>query len=244
MGTLLLRFVAPMQSWGVQSNFTHRDTGLEPSKSGVIGLLCAALGKPRDETDPDNIGKPTLTQLAQLKMGARVDREGLLKVDYHTAQHVMKAGGQPFKGLKNTELSQRYYLADAAFLVGLEGDTDLLNKLQHALHSPHWLLFLGRKAFVPSEPLWLENGLRTGENEQDLYTALTLYPRLRPKQNEYDDGQMRLVIEDNKGEITRRDVPLCFVKGQRDFTTRRMHSDYCPDRPLMSKSAVSMKEES
>ena len=50
--------------------------------------------------------------------------------------------------------------------------------------------------------------------------------------------------EDNKGEITRRDVPLCFVKGQRDFTTRRMHSDYCPDRPLMSKSAVSMKEES
>ena len=36
-----------MQSWGVQSHFPERDSGREPSKSGVIGLLCAALGRPR-----------------------------------------------------------------------------------------------------------------------------------------------------------------------------------------------------
>ena len=40
MSTLLLRLAGPMQSWGVQSRFSVRDTGLEPSKSGVIGLLC------------------------------------------------------------------------------------------------------------------------------------------------------------------------------------------------------------
>ena len=39
MGTLLMRIAAPMQSWGTQSNFTVRDTGLEPSKSGIIGLI-------------------------------------------------------------------------------------------------------------------------------------------------------------------------------------------------------------
>ncbi len=48
MSTLLLRLAGPMQSWGVQSRFTIRGTGLEPSKSGVIGLVCAALGRPND----------------------------------------------------------------------------------------------------------------------------------------------------------------------------------------------------
>src|SRR5689334_8391290 len=113
MTTLLLQLVAPMQSWGVQSHFTNRDTGLEPSKSGVVGLLCAALG--RDRAAP-------ISDLAALRMGVRVDREGILKMDYHTAQNVMKAGGKPFANLKSTELSQRFYLADAAFLVGFEGD--------------------------------------------------------------------------------------------------------------------------
>jgi CRISPR system Cascade subunit CasD len=40
MGTLLLQLIGPMQSWGVQSHFTIRDTGLEPSKSG--GWACCA----------------------------------------------------------------------------------------------------------------------------------------------------------------------------------------------------------
>src|SRR3989304_5384110 len=120
--TLLLRLVAPMQSWGVQSDFTHRDTGLEPSKSGVIGLWGAALGKPGDEDHPDNRDKPSLVQLAQLRMGVRMDREGLLKRDYHTAGKggYLKASGNIEK--KDLIVSERFYLADAAFLVGLESD--------------------------------------------------------------------------------------------------------------------------
>ena len=53
MKTLLMRLAGPMQSWGTQSQFRERDTGLEPSKSGVIGLLCAALGRPREESVAD-----------------------------------------------------------------------------------------------------------------------------------------------------------------------------------------------
>ena len=68
MHTLLLRLAGPMQSWGTQSRFTIRDTGLEPSKSGIIGLLCAALGKPRDETHPDNRDQPKLEALAALRI--------------------------------------------------------------------------------------------------------------------------------------------------------------------------------
>ena len=40
-----------MQSWGTQSRFSVRDTGREPSKSGVVGLIGAAMGIPRDDED-------------------------------------------------------------------------------------------------------------------------------------------------------------------------------------------------
>jgi CRISPR-associated Cas5-like protein len=73
---LLLRLSAPLQAWGVQSRFTVRDTGREPSKSGVVGLLCAALGRGRDQPIDD---------LAALRMAARVDQEGRILRDYHVA---------------------------------------------------------------------------------------------------------------------------------------------------------------
>lgn len=75
MATLLLRLAGPMQAWGTTSRFDERDSGLEPSKSGVLGLVCAALG--RDRSEP-------LDDLATLKMSVRVDREGLLMRDYQT----------------------------------------------------------------------------------------------------------------------------------------------------------------
>src|SRR4030042_587203 len=109
MAALLLRLAGPMQSWGTQSRFRPRDSDLEPSKSGVIGLLCAAMGIPRDDLG----GK--VKELSGLKMGVRVDLQGTLKRDYHTALNVAKAGGgKP----KECEPSERFYLSDACFLIG------------------------------------------------------------------------------------------------------------------------------
>ena len=211
MTTLLLQLVAPMQSWGVQSNFTNRDTGLEPSKSGVIGLLCAALG--RDRAEP-------IADLAALRMGVRVDLEGILKTDYHTAKSVMRANGKPFANLKGTELSQRYYLADAAFLVGLEGDASVLRAVNDALLHPRWMLFLGRKAFVPSLPIGLENSLQ----EFDLVTALL---RHKPIVDRADPSRpMRFVIEDMAGESVRPDQPISFAEGNRRFSDRRVKTSF------------------
>ena len=99
-------------------------------------------------------------------MGIRADREGIVARDFHTAQQVLKASG----GIKNTEPSNRYYLADAAFLVGLEGDDlTLLQSIHAALRDPVWPLYLGRKAFVPGEPVWREDGLQP---DTDLRAAL------------------------------------------------------------------------
>lgn len=220
MPTLLLKLVAPMQSWGVQSNFTHRDTGFEPSKSGVIGLICAALGRDRAERIDD---------LAALKMGVRVDRQGTVLKDYHTAKNVMRAGGgKP----KETELSDRFFLADAAFLVGLEGNDEnrvLLETIQHHLKHPVWMLFLGRKAFPPGEAIWIPNPQDKtkpgGIKELPLREALVKgHARLRSSGT--DTPETRLVLEDEFGDVVRPDQPITFRKGARQFTVRRVNIDF------------------
>lgn len=186
MPTLLLRLQGPMQSWGTTSRFDERDTQLEPSKSGVLGLVCAALG--RDRAEP-------VADLAVLKMGVRVDREGTPLRDYQTATGVMTAAGKVDLG--RTVVSPRYYLADAVFLVGLEGaDRLLLDTVHRALLHPHWPLCLGRKGCPPSPSVYLPDGLL----DTDLIASLQAYPELVPQAArlprrllmEADAGAMRL----------------------------------------------------
>lgn len=210
MCTLLLRLSGPMQSWGVQSRFGIRDTGREPSKSGVIGLLCAALGRPR---------QASLDDLNILRMGVRVDQEGRMSRDFHTAGKggYLKASGSIER--KNLIVSTRYYLADARFLVGLQGELPLLARLHHALRDPVWHLYLGRKAFVAGEPIWLSDGLRQGE---DLETALQSYPWLVG--DEEPPPRLRLVLEDADGDEVRPDVPLSF--DLRQFANRRIRTSF------------------
>jgi CRISPR system Cascade subunit CasD len=206
MNVLLLRLVGPLQSWGVQSRFSVRDTGLEPSKSGVIGLICAALGRPRTEPIAD---------LAALTMGVRVDQEGKLTYDFHTAQNVLKASG----GKKDTEPSRRYYLADARFLVGLQGDdAGLLQQIHHALRNPVWPLCLGRKSFVPSEPVWLAQGLHLNTT---LDQVLQRFPYLE-SERAAPAPRLRLVMEDDAGAEVRPDQPISFA--ERRFALRRVRS--------------------
>ncbi len=213
MNTLLLRLVGPMQAWGIQSNFKERDTGLEPSKSGVVGLLCAALGREREARIDD---------LAQLRMGVRVDREGTRWKDFHTAGRG-KGGYLRASGGKEKEdaiLSTRWYLADAAFLVGLENaDVKLLEELWAALRNPHWPLGLGRKAFVPSAPVYLKNGLQHGQALED---ALATFPWLGREHDRAHIPELRVVMDKDDGDLVRPDYPLSFALFDRRFSPRRV----------------------
>ncbi len=152
--TLLLRLEGPLQSWGYRSRFKNRDTGLEPTKSGVVGLLCCALGRDRSQSPKD---------LAALKMHVRVDRPGRLLTDFHTA------GGGTFRGRsdyfaptssgnkgKNPVITERQYLADASFVVALEGSENLLVELADGICDPVWPLSLGRKSCPPTQQVFIE----------------------------------------------------------------------------------------
>ena len=241
MSVLLLRCAAPMQSWGTASRFGIRDTGREPSKSGIIGLLCAALGKPRAETN-ETSHLPTLSTLAGMRMGVRVISEGVLKVDYHTAggahkqgddYGVVKADG---KG-RTTVQSWRHYLSDADFLVGLESnDEGLLTTLDEALRRPHWQLCFGRKAFAPALPVRV--GVRAGELESVLRDYQPEFVFKLPPQNR--DAWERYVIEiddenTQSGAEVRMDVPVSFA--DREFLPRRVRTVFHPVLEMQQSEA-------
>lgn len=232
--TLLLRLGGPLQAWGIQSRFTERDTGREPSKSGVIGLLCAALGKPRVE---DQQGPwPTLGELASLRLGVRVDQEGVVMRDYHTAGGgrwaTHETYGVPTADGKSrrTVVSRRYFLADADFLTGLESSNlDLLHQLDAALAKPCWQLSLGRKSFVPSVPVRLpdKEPFGPGLRQQSLEQALRAYPYQPLDRRGTQPHRLRLMVEATPGEITneiRNDVPLSFAA--REFGLRYVRTEW------------------
>ena len=195
MSTLLLRLAGPMQSWGTDSKFDVRRTQREPSKSGVIGLVAAALGISRQD-------RRTLATLACLRFGVRVDREGTLLRDYHTAH--------PEKG--SAYVTNRYYLADAVFVAGLESeDGALLEKIGEALVSPAFPLYLGRRSCPPTGRIFL---------------GISLKPLEEALRENAPDSASWLVLDAKAGEPggLQRDVPLSFNPNRREYGFRRVVS--------------------
>lgn len=194
-----MRLEGPLQSWGTQGRFDTRDTDTEPSKSGVLGLVGAAMGVARADL-------AALAALRGLAFAVRVDREGTLLRDFHTV------GGGTFRGDRDyavwnagsTAPTKRFYLADAIFTVALGGDDHaLVERIDAALASPRWPIFFGRKHCVPSRPPRM--GVVDAAVEEAVRTA-PLAERAAA------DRPMRLVLECGAGDgaVPRDDVPLSF----------------------------------
>lgn len=172
--TLFLRLEGPLQAWGERGRWGVRDTAPEPTKSGVIGLLGCALGISEDE--------PLRHLSDSLRMGVRVDRPGTRLTDYHTTgggfeRPMMLTSQGKFKD--TPELSWRDYLCDASFLVALQSDDQsLIQQLADGVKNPVWPFYLGRKACIPAEKLFV--GI---DHHPDLVIALRQHP-LPPRPKE------------------------------------------------------------
>jgi CRISPR system Cascade subunit CasD len=148
---LALFIDAPMQSWGYQSKFERRTSLSYPTKSGILGLVCAAMGIPKTDTDG-------LAKLANLKMSVYSFKKGkcqpLRLIDYHTVgggyekydektqkENIVKTADGKTRGTVQT---YREFLLDAKFAVILSGEKDSLGKIHNALSNPKWGVWFGR----------------------------------------------------------------------------------------------------
>ncbi|MFD7446721.1 type I-E CRISPR-associated protein Cas5/CasD [Streptomyces sp. NPDC059909] len=135
---LALQLAGPLQSWGVSARFARRTTESAPTKSGVIGMLAAALGVERND-------EAELARLARLRFGVRIDQPGTRVRDFQTARHFDTGDAMP--------LSERFYLADAVFVAAVEGDHATITELREALRAPVYLPYLGRRSCPPARPV-------------------------------------------------------------------------------------------
>jgi CRISPR system Cascade subunit CasD len=222
MSTLLLRLAAPLQSWGIDAKFERRGTERIPTKSGVIGLMAAAMGRRRDDS---------ITDLLGLNFGVRVDKEGVLLRDYHTA-----------KSEKSAYVTQRYYLSDAVFLAGLEGDNEFLSYIDQALRSPVFPLFLGRRSCPPEGQVSL--GIRKNKS---LLEALLEEPWLVsnwPKKRDTVQAPLRIIMDardNNEDAYFQRDLPISFSQIHRKFGFRRVY-EFVPSAVINSNSWIGLQQ--
>ncbi|MEW6258302.1 MAG: type I-E CRISPR-associated protein Cas5/CasD [Thermodesulfobacteriota bacterium] len=192
MDCLLLRFDAPIMSFGGVCVDQINPTDLFPGNAMITGLIGNALGWDHRDTD-------SLDRLQdRLRVASRWDAEPQRLIDYHTVflgqDHLVGTGwtthgqteargsGQATSG---THIRYRHYLANgvliaAVTIVGNEFPT--LQHIENALKYPARPLFIGRKTCIPSGPILI--GLRHAAHLIDALRAEPLTdigPRRRPQ---------------------------------------------------------------
>ena len=207
---LALMLAGPLQSWGFEDRFNRRKTGLLPTRSGVIGLCCAALGAGRGTAEEQT----WLERFRSLAFTIAAVPRGEKKLtvrrmeDFHTVQHTRTADGKT----KETHITQRTYLNDAAFAVIICGVKAVLTELRDALADPVWGVWLGRKCCIPSQPVLA--GLfdtDSGAHQAALGTH-SLHTLLHQRE----------AADFSQGTDTFMDTPETFADPRR-FSPRRVH---------------------
>jgi len=237
---LVLRLAGPLQSWGTHSRFNRRETSIEPTKSGIIGLLAAAQGRRRQEPIEDLLG---------LRLGVRVDQPGSLLRDYHTVSDHRglplrsasvngKGRQKPTAPAKFTHVTERFYLQDAVFVAAIGGPVEILAGLRDALRTPAFPLALGRRACVPTQPmLWPpdvedEHPDRPGMWVGDPTAVLSRVEWLASAERIRQLGRTKtppaavdltVTVDDPDGEDVLMDMPTTFDPKTRSFSARRVH---------------------
>ncbi|WP_415713900.1 type I-E CRISPR-associated protein Cas5/CasD [Maridesulfovibrio sp.] len=162
---LIFTLYGPMQGWGSVAVGEVRPAAQRPTRSGLLGLLAAALGVRR--------GDPLLDDLTRTaRVAVREDRPGSVMLDYHTTQvpsekkkRVFRTRRQELRTMLdkdeklNTILSRREYLMNAAFSVCIWFEDDQpfsMNEIEEALNRPRLNVYLGRKSCVPGVPFMPE----------------------------------------------------------------------------------------
>lgn len=145
----------PMQAWGGVAVGEMRGSEGHPTKSGVLGLIGAALGLQRHR-DEEHLHLEHAFGFA-----VRIDDPGRPMRDYHSIQ--TPSGNTPFatrrdelkQGKLNALITRRDYRADACYTIALwQRQLYPLEKILEALKTPHFLPYLGRKSCPLGSPLF------------------------------------------------------------------------------------------
>ena len=218
MSTLLLWLEAPLQSWGVDSRFGRRDTLPFPTRSGILGLLCAAAGRGGEQRQwLADMVPYSQTVVAFARKGSHGEGQRwpmlcdfqMVGSGYDTDdpwQNMLvpktSEGKKPVGA--GTKMTFRYYLQDMAFACALDVPPDMAESLADALNSPVWDISLGRKCCVPTDTVY--RGTFAHADAALAFAETIAAAKERIAVFRVLDGACG-----EKGEVlTLNDVPVCF----------------------------------
>lgn len=211
MTALYLRLAAPLQSWAATrttGNYVYTERW--PTRTGLLGMLAAALGAPRGRW-PD--------WLAKVDLATRADKPGTVTDDFQTIgprdedlpyQRRMyrilsgrrwssKAIFTP-DGQNLTSVVHRTFLSGAEFLVRVRAG-EHHDEIACALRRPVFSPYLGKRAFAPVMPFFL------GEGEDDMIARMPATAEAHAQNHastSNDHGlQLRIVYLPPEGEAGR-----------------------------------------
>lgn len=215
---LVFRLYGPMSAWGDIAVGERRPVQDHPSKSGILGLVAAAIGVRRSEAE-------ALSRLHEAYgFASMVDTPGEILADYHTVQVPPGSKGHEFAtrraelGFRRDELqtilSHRNYRCDAVSAACIWPAADSapygLDFIKKKLLMPEFTLYLGRRSCplaLPLQPQILDAGSPTEALKLAHFKdAVLLAPLLPAKRRrmfywESDQGGMEA-----QQKIRRRDV--------------------------------------
>ena len=178
---LILRFEAPLMSFGEERIDHIGPTGRFPAASMLTGLIANALGWSRTD------GEALHGLQSRLRYAARLDTEGRRVVDYQTAQLGAGDKGWTTRGVPDERgggtydaphIRRRTYLADAVATVALRLDSSQAapspDEVAEALVAPARPLFVGRKPCLPTAPVFA--GHADGDTALEALLAWPLAP--------------------------------------------------------------------
>ncbi len=224
MDILILRFDAPLMSFGGVMVDQHGFIDRFPGLSFLTGLLGNALGFSHANSSDLN------SLQSRIEYAARWDVTPEKIVDYHTVdlgQEKMKSAGWTTRGTPEhrtggpaarlgTHQRYRHYWANGVMTLAVSlstEDTPSIKDLSLALAEPARPLFLGRKTCIPSVPI-----LMTEVSETNVFEALKKIPHSigNSNQNELKLEACWPVNSDSKASICR----LAKVYDCRDWKTQ------------------------
>jgi len=210
--TLVVRYAAPLMSFGGTGRFNVRPTELDPTPAAIQGMLAAAAGIPRRVLLPEWI--------ADLELTIRIERAGRPIKDFHTVnppdlrayRHLSDKDRNKIRTVTLADggrridpvVTERWYLTDAAFTLFIH---DPERRAEQALLEPVWAYYAGRKGCPLTEPIVIG---RTNQGTVDALEAIptaagpsdsdATHPQRRaitftedPRFDRYEDRDDRLV---------------------------------------------------
>jgi len=239
MQYLLMWLEAPLQSWGADSKFGRRDTMPFPTKSGILGLICCALGASGEQRDLlKRFGNSQMTVFSFSRTKEKKD-ESLIKMPKEPSLCDFQMVGSgyceenPWQGLmipktaagkkpsmvSGAKMTYRYYLQDAHFGVILELPQELAFEIAEALQNPVFDIYLGRKDCVPTD--FIFRGCFTSFDE----TLNAIYEIANEKKLIADFTVIEGENPEKGDVLTLNDVPIQFgkVKKYRDRRVTVVH---------------------